>query len=122
MGDADLDPGGLTFRNFGISDNGSSFSRFDSTFGNNAANPTPSRVLEIDSANGLARVRFDTIRAEVSLPLGWQATEDWERGVAYSGDGALLAAKEFAGSLKIFDANEYSAKPLRSAAVGQPFQ
>jgi hypothetical protein len=86
MADADLDPGGLTFRNFGISDNGSSFSRFDSTFGNNAANPTPSRVLEIDGANGLARIRFDTIRAEVSLPLGWQATEDWERGVAFSGD------------------------------------
>jgi len=40
-------------------------------------------------------------------------------GVAYSGDGALLAAKEFAGSLKIFDANEFSAKPLRSAAVGR---
>lgn len=39
-------------------------------------------------------------------------------GVAYSGDGALLAAKEFAGSLKIFDANELSAKPLRSAAAG----
>jgi WD40 repeat protein len=40
-------------------------------------------------------------------------------GVAYSGDGALLAAKEFAGSLLIFDANEFSAKPLRSAAVGR---
>jgi WD40 repeat protein len=40
-------------------------------------------------------------------------------GVAYSGDGALLAAKEFAGSLKIFDANDLSAKPLRSAAVGR---
>ena len=86
LADVDLDPGGLTFRNFGISDNGSSFSHFDSTFGNNAANPTPSRVLAIDNENGLARVRFDTIRAEVSLPLGWQATEDWERGVAFSGD------------------------------------
>lgn len=40
-------------------------------------------------------------------------------GVAYSGDGALLAAKEFAGSLKIFDGNEPPAKPLRSAAVGR---
>jgi len=39
-------------------------------------------------------------------------------GVAYSGDGALLAFKEFAGSLKIFDANKLSAKPLRVAAVG----
>jgi WD40 repeat protein len=40
-------------------------------------------------------------------------------GVAYSGDGALLAAKEFAGSLRIFDANQLSAKPLRSAAAGR---
>jgi hypothetical protein len=40
-------------------------------------------------------------------------------GVAYSSDGALLAAKEFAGSLKMFDANELLAKPLRSAAVGR---
>ena len=86
LADADLDAGGLTFRNFGIADNGSSFSRFDSTFGNNAANPAPSRVLAIDNENGLARIRFDTIRVEVSLPLGWQATEDWERGVGYSGD------------------------------------
>jgi hypothetical protein len=111
LADADLDPGGLTFRNFGISDNGSSFSRFDSTFGNNAANPTPSRVLEIDGANGLARIRFDTIRAEISLPLGWQATEDWERGVAYSGDKRyrlLLWRVDFAFE-GVSDAEHYAA-------------
>lgn len=86
MADADLDPGGLTFRNFSIADHGSSFSRFDSTFGNNAANPAPSRVLAVDNDNGFARIRFDTIRIDACLPLGWQATEDWERGVGYSGD------------------------------------
>ncbi len=86
MADGDLDPGGLTFRNFAIADHGSSFARFDSTFGNNAANPTPSRVIAIDNDNGFARIRFDTIRVEACLPLGWQATEDWERGVGYSGD------------------------------------
>lgn len=32
------------------------------------------------------RVQFGSIRVDVALPLGWQATEDWERGVAYSGD------------------------------------
>jgi len=38
-------------------------------------------------------------------------------GVAYSHDGSLLAAKEFAGALKIFDAGKL-AQPLRSVAVG----
>jgi hypothetical protein len=31
-------------------------------------------------------VQFSSIRVELALPLGWQATEDWERGVAYSSD------------------------------------
>lgn len=39
-------------------------------------------------------------------------------GVAYSDDGRLLAAKEFAGSLRIFDAARPGGKPLRSVAVG----
>src|SRR5206468_5599291 len=81
-----LDAGGLTFRDFAVADRGASFHRIDSTFGVNGANPLPSRVLAIDNDNGLARIRFETIRAEVSLPLGWQATEDWERGVGYSSD------------------------------------
>jgi WD40 repeat protein len=39
-------------------------------------------------------------------------------GVAYSNDGALLAAKEFKGALKIFDATKPGEGPLRSTAVG----
>lgn len=39
-------------------------------------------------------------------------------GVAYSHDGALLAAKEFRGELKIFDATKPGEKPLRSVAAG----
>jgi hypothetical protein len=31
-------------------------------------------------------VQFSSIRVEMALPLGWQATEDSERGVAYSSD------------------------------------
>jgi hypothetical protein len=69
-----------------VADHGASFNRIDSTFGVNGANPAPSRVIAIDNDNGAARIRFDAIRIEVSLPLGWQATEDWERGVGYSGD------------------------------------
>jgi len=38
-------------------------------------------------------------------------------GVAYSHDGSLLAVKEFAGALKIFDA-ESPLQPLRSVVVG----
>src|SRR5260221_9033587 len=86
LADSSLDAGGLTFRDFGVADHGASFNRIDSTFGVNGANPAPSRVIAIDNDNGLARVRFETIRVEVSLPLGWQATEDWERGVGYSSD------------------------------------
>lgn len=84
--DSDLDAGGLTFRDFAVLDNGASFARVDSTFGPNSANPKPSKVVAIDNANGFARVRFDSIRIEVALPLGWEATEDWERGVGFSGD------------------------------------
>ena len=87
LGDSgDLETGGLSFRDFAIADRGASFHRIDSTFGVNGANPAPSRVIAIDNDNGLARIRYETIRTEVSLPLGWQATEDWERGVGYSGD------------------------------------
>lgn len=81
----DLDAGGLTFRNFATNDNGASFSRGDPMIAG-GPNQVPSRVVAIDGANGLARIQFGTIRVELSVPLGWQATEDWERGVAFSGD------------------------------------
>lgn len=81
----DLDPGGLSFRDFATADNGSSFSQGDPMSGG-GPNQVPSRLLAVDSANGLARVRFDSIRVELALPLGWQATEDWERGVGFSAD------------------------------------
>jgi len=80
-----LDPGGLTFRDFALNDNGASFNRGDPMMAG-GPNPVSSRVLGIDTANGLARVQFTSIRVDVALPLGWQATEDWERGVAFSAD------------------------------------
>jgi hypothetical protein len=82
---ADLDAGGLTFRDFALRDNGSSFNRVDPMIGS-GAQPTQSKVVVIDKAGGLARIRFESIRAELALPLGWQAQEDWERGVAFSSD------------------------------------
>lgn len=84
-GQTGLDAGGLTFRDFAVSDRGSSFNTVDPRIGGGAV-PTQARVLAIDNDGGFARVRFDAIRVEVALPLGWQANEDWERGVGFSSD------------------------------------
>ena len=80
-----LDAGGMTFKDFGVADNGASFNRADPQ-SSGIPNQTSSRVLSVSNAERVARVRFDSVKVEVSLPLGWQANEDWERGVAYSGD------------------------------------
>jgi hypothetical protein len=80
-----LDAGGLTFLDFATLDNGASFSRGDPMI---AGGPSPAiaKVLGIDSTKGFARIRFEQIRVTLAVPLGWQATEDWERGVGYSND------------------------------------
>ena len=83
--EGDLDAGGLTFRDFAVADRGSSFNKVDPMIGS-GAQPTQSRILSIDNDGGFARIRFDSIRIEVAMPLGWQANEDWERGVGFSGD------------------------------------
>jgi hypothetical protein len=85
LAEPDLDAGGLTFRDFAVSDNGTSFSQVNPMIGS-GAQPTQSRILGIDKAGGFARIRFDSIRIEVAMPLGWQAQEDWERGLAFSAD------------------------------------
>jgi len=81
----ELDAGGLTFRDFAVNDNGASFNRGDPMIAG-GPNQVSSKVLAIDNAGGFARIQFGSIRVEIAIPLGWQATEDWERGVAYSGD------------------------------------
>jgi hypothetical protein len=83
--EGDLDAGGMTFRDFAVADRGSSFSAVDPRIGGGAV-PTQARVLSIDNDGGFARIRFEAIRVEVAMPLGWQANEDWERGVGFSGD------------------------------------
>lgn len=83
--DGNLDAGGMTFKDFAVADRGSSFNRIDPTIGS-GANPTQARIVAVDNDGGFARVRFDAIRIEVAMPLGWQANEDWERGVGFSGD------------------------------------
>ena len=78
-----LDPGGLTFKDFAIADHGASFSRNDSIPVSGASG---AQLLHVDEANGKAQVSFKSIKVEASVPLGWQAGDDGERGVAFSGD------------------------------------
>ena len=81
----DLDAGGLTFRDFSANDNGASFNRGDPMIAG-GPNPVSSKILAIENERGFARILFGSIKVEVSVPLGWQASEDWERGVAFSSD------------------------------------
>jgi len=83
--EGDLDAGGMTFRDFAVPDRGSSFQKIDPRIGS-GANPTQARIVALDTDGGFARIRFDAIRIEVAMPLGWQANEDWERGVGFSAD------------------------------------
>ena len=82
---ADLDAGGLSFRDFGTNDNGASFHRGDPMIAG-GPNVQPSRIVGIDKERGFARIDFGQIRVDIAIPLGWQATEDWERAAAWSPD------------------------------------
>ena len=118
---ADLDAGGMTFRDFSTNDNGASFNRGDPMIAG-GPNQVSSRVAGIDPAKGLARVQFDSIRVEVSLPLGWQATEDWERGVAYSADKhfrLIIWRVDFAYE-GVKDAEHYAATKSGSIQARRP--
>ncbi len=119
---ADLDAGGLTFRDFAVKDNGASFNRGVDPIIAGGPNQVSSRVAVVDSAQGLARVQFGSIRVELSLPLGWQATEDWERGVAYSGEKRyrlIIWRVDFAFE-GVKDAEHYAATKSGSIAARRP--
>jgi hypothetical protein len=80
-----LDAGGLTFKDFATPDNGASFNRTDPMLPG-GPEPAPAKLVAIENAGGFARVYFASVKVEVALPLGWQATEDSERGIGFSGD------------------------------------
>lgn len=85
--DDKLDPAGATFRDYATLDNGASFFRVEGmTSGGGASDQTPAKLVGTDNEKGTARVRFETVKIEVTLPMGWLAAEDWERGVGFSGD------------------------------------
>ena len=119
---ADLDAGGLTFRDFAVNDNGASFNRGVDPIIAGGPNQVSSRVAVVDSAQGLARVQFGSIKVELALPLGWQATEDWERGVAYSGDKRyrlIVWRVDFAFE-GVKDAEHYAATKIGSIQARRP--
>jgi hypothetical protein len=116
-----LDAGGLSFRDFATNDNGASFSRGDPMIAG-GPNQVSSKVVGIDGDKGLARLQFGSIRVELSLPLGWQATEDWERGVAYSGDKRyrlIIWRVDFAFE-GVKDAEHYAATKTGSIQARRP--
>jgi hypothetical protein len=80
-----LETGGLTFRDFGTPDNGASFTHGEQSVGGGTSQSF-TRVLGVDRANQAVRLRFDSVKVELLLPMGWQASEDGERGVAYTLD------------------------------------
>jgi hypothetical protein len=119
---ADLDAGGLTFRDFATNDNGASFNRGVDPIIGGGPNQVSSRVVAVDNAQGFARVQFGSIKVELTLPLGWQATEDWERGVAYSGDKRyrlIIWRVDFAFE-GVKDAEHYTATKTGSIQARRP--
>ncbi len=121
----DLSTGGLTFRDFGMADNGASFSHGQQSIGGGTTGAGRSRstkLVGVDSNALSARVQFQSIKVEMTLPMGWQATEDWERGLAYSIDKRYRVIVwrvdfEFEG---VKDAEHYAATKAGSIKARRP--
>lgn len=120
-GQEKLDSGGLTFRDFSSNDNGASFQRGDPMIAG-GPNQVSSQIVAVEADKGLARVNFNSIRIEVSVPLGWLATEDWERGVAYSADKRfrLLVWRVDFPFEGVKDAEHYAATKVGSIQARRP--
>jgi len=110
--EGDLNARGLTFRDFAVDDGGASLNKGgESVVTGTQPDQHAARVVDIDRANGFARVHFDPVKIEVAVPLGWQTSEDWERGVAYSADRSyrlILWKVDFAFE-GVKDAEHYAA-------------
>jgi hypothetical protein len=118
-----LSTGGLTFRDFGTPDNGASFSSGDQIVGGGSTqSQNYATVVGIDRDAGAVRIRFGSIRVEMLLPMGWQAIEDWERGVAYSLDKryrVVVWRVDFAFE-GVKDAEHYAATKAGSIKARRP--
>lgn len=116
-----LDTGGLTFRDFGIADNGSSYTRGEQSIGGGTTQKF-TRVLGIDRATQAVRLRFDSVKVELLLPMGWQASEDGERGIAYTLDKRIrliVWRVDFAYE-GVKDAQHYAATKAGSMKARRP--
>ena len=116
-----LDPGGLTFRDFGVPDNGASYTRGEQSIGGGTTQKF-TRVLGIDPASQAVRLRFDSVKVELQLPMGWQASEDGERGVAYTIDKRIrliVWRVDFAYE-GVRDAEHYAATKAGSMKARRP--
>jgi hypothetical protein len=116
-----LDPGGLTFRDFGVPDNGASYTRGEQSIGGGTTQKF-TRVLGIDPASQAVRLRFDSVKVALQLPMGWQATEDEERGVAYTIDKRIrliVWRVDFAFE-GVRDAEHYAATKAGSMKARRP--
>ena len=116
-----LDPGGLTFRDFGVPDNGASYTRGEQSIGGGTTQKF-TRVLGIDRVSQAVRLRFDSVKVELLLPMGWQATEDGERGVAYTLDKRIrliVWRVDFAFE-GVRDAEHYAATKAGSMKARRP--
>ncbi len=118
-----LSAGGLTYKDFGTPDNGASYSRSDQIIGGGSTQQqTLAKVVGIDREASAVRVRFEPIRVELMLPMGWQATEDWERGVAHSLDKryrVVVWRVDFAYE-GVKDAEHYAATKAGSIKARRP--
>ena len=123
MANQPLSTGGLTFKDFGTADNGASYTRGDQSIGGDSTQSQKlAKIVGIDREAGAVRVRFDPIRIEMLLPMGWQATEDWERGVAYSLDRryrVVVWRVDFAFE-GVKDAEHYAATKAGSIKARRP--
>jgi len=116
-----LETGGLTFRDFGTPDNGSSFTRGEQSIGGGTTQSF-TRVLGIDPASQAVRLRFESVKIELLLPMGWQASEDGERGVAYTLDKRIrliVWRVDFAYE-GVRDAEHYAATKAGSMKARRP--
>lgn len=116
-----LDAAGATFSDFGIADNGASLGQAADQAGN-AQDDKPARVLGIDQSGGFARVLFDAVKAEVGIPLGWTAREDWERGVAtFAARGWRLLVWRIDFAFEgVRDAEHYAASKVGAIQARRP--
>lgn len=118
-----LDAAGATFKDYATLDNGASFYRVDGMGSSGVATDlSVAKLLGVDNAKGEARIRFESVKTEVTLPLGWQAGEDWERGVGFSADKSfrlIVWRVEFAFE-GVRDAEHYVATKAGSITARRP--